>query len=76
MEDKVIKILKRYSMDESHFENLNYNSNLKNDLAVNSGRIIDIVLDMEEEFNISIDEKKIQNIKTYGEMIDVLKEYL
>lgn len=69
MEDKLIEILKRYSFNEALFENIKPESDLKNDLSVNSGRIMDIVLDIEEEFGIEINDEEINNIRTYGDIL-------
>lgn len=73
MEEKIIQILKKYSYDEEAFNNFKDDADLKDDLGVNSGRIMDIVLDIEEEFNIQIEDKIIPSMKLYKDVVGVIK---
>lgn len=72
MEEKIRNILKRYSQDEKLFASLHENSDLKNDLGVNSARVIDIILDLEEEFGITIEDQQITKIKTFKDIVEMV----
>ena len=76
MEEKIIKILKRYSSEEDKFIDIKENFDLKNDLSINSGRTIDIIIDLEEEFKIIIDDNDILEIKTYKDIVEIVKNSL
>ena len=50
MEERIIEVLKKYTFDDKVWDNFTPEMNLKDDLKINSARIVDIVLDMEEQF--------------------------
>lgn len=73
MEEKIIEILKKYTFDNKVWENFNPEMNLKDDLKINSARIVDIVLDMEEQFDIEISDAEIEKMKTVQDIYNILK---
>ena len=73
MEDKIIEILKKYTFDDKVWHNFTPEMNLKDDLKINSARIVDIVLDMEEQFDIEISDAEIERMKTVQDIYEILK---
>ena len=55
------KIVKPYIQDQIAFENLTEETDFINDLKINSANLIDIILDLEDEFDIEIDEESMEN---------------
>lgn len=51
-------------------------SDLLNDLNINSAHMVDIVLDIEEKFDIMIEDDFIGKMDTVGDAIDVIQEKL
>ena len=49
------KIVKPYVQDQEAFKNLSEETDFINDLKINSANLVDIILDVEDEFNIEID---------------------
>lgn len=75
IESKIIEILKRYTFNETVWETYNVDSKIIQDLKINSARIIDLTLDIEEEYNIEVDDEKIDSIITVRDLINVVKKY-
>lgn len=73
MEEKIIEILKKYTFDNKVWDNFTPEMNLKDDLKINSARIVDIVLDMEEQFDIEISDAEIEKMKTIQDIYNILK---
>lgn len=73
MEEKIKEILKKYTFDEKVWENFTPKMNLKDDLKINSARVVDIVLDLEEQFDIEISDAEIEKMKTVQDIFDLLK---
>lgn len=71
---KLKDIIKPYVGDESHFADLNEGSDLINDLKINSAHVVDIVLDIETEFDIVIDDESINQMDTIASSIDVIEK--
>ena len=51
-------------------------ASLIDDLDVNSARFVDIILEAEERFNISIDDAAADRMRTVGNAVDVILEKL
>ena len=44
------------------------------DLGVNSARLVDIVIDIEDKFNVAIDDESADKIRTIGDAIAVIEQ--
>ncbi len=66
------KIVKPYVQDEVALTNLTEETDFINDLKINSANLVDVVLDVEDEFDIEIDNdsmEKMLNVKSAIEII-------
>lgn len=72
MEDQIIKIIKKYTFDDKLWENFTIEKNLKDDLQINSARVVDITLDLEDAFNIEISDDEIEKMKTIRDIIEIV----
>ena len=73
MQEKIIEILKKYTFDEKVWENFTPQMSLKDDLKINSARVVDIVLDLEECFDIEISDDDIEKMKTVKDVIETVE---
>lgn len=67
------EIVSLYSENQDSLENINEQTDFITDLKINSANLVDIVLDIEEKFNISIDNDsmaRMLNIKATVEVIE------
>ena len=71
--EKIIEILKKYTFDEKVWENFTPEMNIKDDLKINSARVVDIVLDLEECFDIEISDEDIEKMKTVKDVIETVE---
>ncbi|MHC4819395.1 MAG: acyl carrier protein [Planctomycetota bacterium] len=53
-------------------EKLQADTNLKNDLALDSLDMIEVVYEMEDRFDVQIPEEEIQEIATFDQIVDGL----
>jgi acyl carrier protein len=59
-------IVKPYIQNEEAFENLTEETDFINDLKINSANLVDVILDIEEKYDIVIDNEameKMSNVK-------------
>jgi acyl carrier protein len=47
---------------------------LEGDLGVDSARLIDIVLDIESEFGITLEDSLIEKFKTVGDVVAIIRQ--
>lgn len=69
-------IVKPYVQDEQAFENVNENTDFINDLKINSANMVDIALDVEEAFDIEIDNASMERMLTVGSAVDIITQKL
>jgi len=66
------KIVKPYIQDEAAFENLSEETDFVNDLKINSANLVDVILDVEDEFDIEIDNDAMEKMLSVKAAIDVI----
>ncbi len=70
--DKLKLIIKPYTTNTEAFENLTEDTDFINDLNINSANLVDIILDIEENFEVVIDNtdmERMLDVKTAVEII-------
>lgn len=68
------KIVKPYVQDEQAFEHVTESTDFIKDLKINSANLVDIALDVEEEFDIVIDNEAMERMLTVGAAIDIIAQ--
>lgn len=69
-------IVSTYVEDKEQLENLSETTDFIKDLRINSANLVDIVLDVEEEFGIVIDNLSMEKMLSVGASIDVIETKL
>ncbi len=67
------KIVKPYVQNDLAFQDFNIKTDFIKDLEINSAHLVDIVLDVEDEFNIAIDNKSMENMMTVGDAVGIIQ---
>ena len=60
--EKLKKIVQPYIQDAAAFENLNEDTRFMDDLKINSANLVDIILDVEDEFDIEIEDDAMEEM--------------
>ena len=66
------KIIKPYVQDQEAFKNLSEETDLINDLKINSANLVDIILDVEDKFDIEIDNESMEKMLSVKAAIDII----
>lgn len=69
---KVVQILVKYSKAGLTTDQIKMETNLLNDLKINSARLVDIILDLEDTFNIRVEDAEADNINTVGDSVKLI----
>ncbi len=69
---KIVDILSKYSKTEINMENISMETSILDDLKINSARLVDIVLDFEDEFDIEVDDDDADKVATVGDGVDLI----
>ncbi|WP_417610403.1 acyl carrier protein [Owenweeksia hongkongensis] len=76
IEAQLKTIIKPYVQNEEAFENLSQETDMLQDLQINSAHLVDIILDMEEHFDIEIDDETAEKMLTVGEAVTATENLL
>ncbi len=71
--NKLTVIIKPYIQNEEGFKNLNEDTDFIKDLEINSANLVDIILDVEDEFNIEIDNDSMEKMLSVKATIKVIQ---
>lgn len=74
LKKSIIEILKKYAINKNVFENLPENPHITNDLKINSARLVDIVIDMEEKFNIEIENELLKKLIHLDDIVALIEQ--
>ena len=70
------KIVQPYIQDEEAFHNLTEDTDFINDLKINSANLVDVILDVEDEFDIEIDNDSMEKMLSVKAAIEIIESKL
>ncbi len=72
--EKIIQIIEKYAYNKDLVRNATLDSKIIGDLKINSARIVDIILDIEDEYNIAIDDNLLEKMITIKDVLDIIEQ--
>ncbi len=73
---KLKTIVEPYIQDEEAFKNLSENTDFVKDLKINSANLVDVILDVEDEFDIRIENEDMEKMLSVKAAMDIVNEKL
>ena len=70
------KIVQPYIQDEEAFHNFTEDTDFINDLKINSANLVDVILDVEDEFDIEIDNDSMEKMLSVKAAIEIIESKL
>ncbi len=70
--DKLKKIVKPYIQNEEAYDNLNEETKFIEDLKINSANLVDVILDVEDEFDIEIGDDEMEQMMDVKSSMDII----
>lgn len=67
-------ILKPYIQNEEAFNNLTSDTHFIDDLEINSANLVDVVLDVEDKYDIEIDNDSMEKMLTISDALAIISE--
>ena len=68
------EIITVYLPEDVSVENITQNSHLMNELNINSSHLVDVVLDVEDAFDIEIKDTELEQMDTVASAIAIIQE--
>jgi acyl carrier protein len=69
---KVVAILKPFVKNQEALASVGMDTSIQKDLKVNSARLVDIVLDVEEKFEIQVKDEEADKVRTVGDAVRLI----
>jgi acyl carrier protein len=66
-------IIQPYIQDEEAFENLSEDTDFINDLKINSANLVDVILDIEDKYDIELDNESMDKMLNVKAALEVIK---
>jgi acyl carrier protein len=73
---KVMEIIGRYAKNKDAIDGATEDTNILEDLKVNSARLVDVILDFEDEFDIEVDDDDADAVNTVGDAVTLIEAKL
>ena len=71
---KVVDILKPFAKNEAALSSVSMETSIQEDLEVNSARLVDIVLEIEDGFDIEISDDAADQVATVGDAVNLIAD--
>lgn len=71
--EKLKVIVKPYTNNQEAYDNMNEDTDFINDLNINSANLVDIILDIEEAFDITIDNTEMERMLNVKAAIEIVE---
>ncbi|MBC7844946.1 MAG: acyl carrier protein [Flavobacterium sp.] len=74
--EKLKTIIKPYIQNQEAFDNLTESTDFINDLKINSANLVDVILDIEEEYKINIDNQSMERMLDVNSALEIIETKL
>jgi acyl carrier protein len=71
---KVVEIVSPFAKDKDALASVTEETNILQDLKVNSARLVDVILDFEDEFDIEVEDEDADAVNTVGDAVNLIME--
>ena len=68
----VVKILTPWVKNQDALASVGMETNILDDLKVNSARLVDVVIAFEDEFDIEIADEDVDSVNTVGDAVNLI----
>ena len=72
----VVKILTPWVKNEDSLASVSMDTNILDDLKVNSARLVDVVIAFEDDFDIEIADDDVDSVNTVGDAVNLISSKL
>ena len=74
--DRVVKILTPYVKNQEALASVSEKTHIRDELKVNSARLVDVVLEFEDAFDIEIADEDVDSVETVGNAVELIQAKL
>ena len=72
--ERVMEIVKPYVKNQEALDGVDDDTNILQDLKVNSARLVDIILNFEDAFDIEVEDEDADSVNTVGDAVGLIQD--
>jgi acyl carrier protein len=69
---KVVEIVRPFAKNKDALAAARLETNILDDLMVNSARLVDVILEFEDEFDIEVEDEDADSVNTIGDAVNLI----
>lgn len=69
---KVVAILEPFAKSQEALSSISKDTSILKDLQINSARLVDIVIELEDAFEIEVSDEDADNVRTVGDAVHLI----
>jgi acyl carrier protein len=73
---RVVAILRPWTKNQAALQSVSMETDVLDDLKVNSARLVDVVIAIEDEFDIEVADEDIDDVRTVGDAVRLIEQKL
>ncbi len=70
--DRIVDLVSPLAKDRAALESLSERTSILGDLKVNSARLVDFILAVEDEFGIEVDDDDVDKVRTISDVVELV----
>jgi acyl carrier protein len=70
--NRVVGIIRPYVKNQEALAHVSADTSILDDLKVNSARLVDIILEMENEFDVELGDDEADKVRTIGDAVSII----
>lgn len=70
--DRIAELVSPLAKDRAALESMTETTSILGDLKVNSARLVDLILAVEDEFGIEVDDDEVDKVTTISDVVDLV----
>ena len=74
LHEELMTIIKPYLPEDVEFDEITENSHFVNELNINSAHLVDIVLDVEDKYDIILENEDMDRMQTVQQAMDLISQ--
>ena len=74
--NRIIDVIRPLVKNQAALNDTSDSTSILTDLEVNSARLVDLVLSLEDEFGIEVDDEAAEQVETLGDIVELVIQKL
>lgn len=75
VEELLPEIVRHFAPKRAQALQFNRETHLVSDAGIDSARMIDVVLEIEDRFKLTLEDHEVQELRTFGDLVELVRSH-